>query len=742
LRPLFALLTSSHSEALHNGINELTLSFEETQAATTDTADLCKITNALVSSRSQPIVYCNTVDFENVIIALWAKLWPALRSKVAFRLSFSPRDLEQDNKLTLVCCPAELESCWPETQIVRPVVASQDMPLTSQLLCGLPNAAPLRQFMVDIGAINLEFKQLRLLEQAFKCVTAPIQQFDSLLSALRLIEVISPSPDSGSKLKAPLLERFITYINVELPANKFQQLRNITLNTMPAAPKYWAAIKSYTANHDYHSAADEFWISIIESSLVTPSAHADWQNAVMTGVTEAVQHGSTHFIQAIWRWLDTAPVVVFDLLAVLGTRNIHIEQKLVINSPTNLNEVTGEAISKFACTQQWLMLHGATLAGYLCATDAVQKQLLIDKDETFDKGLTQSLKYSTPKEMLDAAFSHNESRLIVIAAKEVVKSPSVLQDADFKSETTWLIWAEALRRDKEAWRVTDTPQHIVGVVLDAWLGGNASAITLIDLLAVLPVADLCHYEQRELLWQTLPANATKNSFLDATATGWIKNALSQSIPFNPDKTMQRAILKNNLESALSTLDTSQYANSIAMVTALPEMESGIVRRWVSTLCQNENRLNYSDSKALGDIINSRKLHDSLSNIKCLYKNGRADLKDVLVSCINMLSLWDQLTIGLKAVSWYEFWSAFEETAIELYPKGPEDFQLWERSGGKPYQLDSVGNGKEQWHKAMRKIKNGSLPLPSSLLQQMSMDFEQNEKLHWLTTNQSQFLKSY
>lgn len=52
------------------------------------------------------------------------------------------------------------------------------------------------------------------------------------------------------------------------------------------------------------------------------------------------------------------------------------------------------------------------------------------------------------------------------------------------------------------------------------------------------------------------------------------------------------------------------------------------------------------------------------------------------------------------------WSVFEKILIELYPFGPQDQEVWSRSGGDLSRLQFHSTGQAAWHAALRALKQG------------------------------------
>ena len=77
---------------------------------------------------------------------------------------------------------------------------------------------------------------------------------------------------------------------------------------------------------------------------------------------------------------------------------------------------------------------------------------------------------------------------------------------------------------------------------------------------------------------------------------------------------------------------------------------------------------------------------------------------------------------------------FEDLAAELYPRGPDDEDLWQRAGGKDADLKQREDGRERWRQAVRKVRNGRGPHPTVLLDRMLKDYPGNESIRYFVDN--------
>ena len=129
---------------------------------------------------------------------------------------------------------------------------------------------------------------------------------------------------------------------------------------------------------------------------------------------------------------------------------------------------------------------------------------------------------------------------------------------------------------------------------------------------------------------------------------------------------------------------------------------------------------------IGQIINQKRWDNAATVVFNESKLLTLNLNPILNSCKGLLSIWDRLTLG--NVSDNDRWEAFLQLLELLYPKGPDDQDIWSRAGGKTSILRLLGSGRENWRDAIRKIRNGSKPYPSNLIREMKSEFPNNERV--------------
>nr|WP_246698647.1 MULTISPECIES: effector-associated domain EAD1-containing protein [unclassified Rhizobium] len=100
----------------------------------------------------------------------------------------------------------------------------------------------------------------------------------------------------------------------------------------------------------------------------------------------------------------------------------------------------------------------------------------------------------------------------------------------------------------------------------------------------------------------------------------------------------------------------------------------------------------------------------------------------------MIGIFTRWSLNLSAVTADEKWTVFEELAADLYPSGPDHNELWDRAGGRNWDLQTFGNGRSRWRDAISQIRRGKGPRSSRLLSEMKRDFPLNDQVRYLAND--------
>jgi hypothetical protein len=724
LLPLIGLLSKAPNRSPTLGATEVEVADETLPLQSFDLADAAE---ALTIRGAGPVVRLGHVGFDDLIVAIWARLWPEIRRGFAFRLSFGPSDLVEMPMPTVVCTPPSLAARWADYRVIG-VVRQSASPLAAALLRGDEQGRTLLQFAGEIGASTATFVDLSLLEQAYHFGAGSSQPIEHVVTTLRLIERLSPNPAVGRDRKDELLTKLCRH----LPTATAQQvlvLRNLNLEAVDDPERLWKALAQWVAENLYPANEDAAMLAVLENATSSHKAVDEWRDAVLAGVAAASRLGRPRFAIAFWRWAMARPELTASVFRHLPVEP-DIEERLSDAAPARLEVSAAEVVAETSLSRKWVRLHGAVLSAAYGPLEAVRRQLAVDSGSSSLDGLRKALRHSTGAEKLACALTLDEPRLDRLASEAVAADPSLLSSINVAMLPAQRIWALALTTNQSAWQGPEKPHAAFGVVLDEMLKGKPTHLALIDELSLSPLADLSLYPQRSRVWSHVNT-ATRENLLASTASGWVNRASHGSMLPTPERELQSAILSGRtLDTILDALVPSRITAATELIATLDEFKEGRFVDWLRRVVSTGTAVSEPDAEAIGRLISNRRWTRAADELVSV-GHHRADIVAALRICSGLLGLWTRFRLGLSRISAAEKWSLLEDAATELYPHGPDDEALWERAGGDDADLQHSGSGRSRWHDALVRIERGDRMPVERLLRQMRHDYPNNEKVRYL-----------
>lgn len=687
-------------------------------------ADLIGAANALTAQGLAPVVQLGVEGFEHLVDSLWRNLWPALRRTFAFRLSFGPKDVVEQPAPTLVCTPEQLQGRWTKHRIVKPDDQTPNSE-SAGILCGQRDVQPILALAEDLGLEVHTLRKLNRLERLHTLLPSG-ESFDDLLAAIRLADGLSNQPTLGASIKDKLIGRFTALIP-GANCKQLLQMRNLALLGFANTRSLWSAVELRVSNLEFAPADDSDLMEMVAASVDEELALPQWRVAVTAGLSTAARRDRPAIFQAIWRWGERSHDA---FAAALGTlpADATVEQRLAREVPRKLHVTPPAVLLSPLLKKRWMTAYGAVLAATLPPLDAAGQQLKVDKDPEHSAGLRSVLRYASPRQTLECALVHKDSRLVGLCAEQAAAHPQILSNIRCDDITEQQVWGAVIGKDSSLW---NAPSNAIGA-RDTVLAQLAERLPvdtgLLEALAQTPLADLSATSERARLWSLLPASQ-RDRYLQATATGWLEVAVKGAVLTFPEAPLERAIMaSSSLRSVLERSSVTVDAR-LAIVRALPSFPEEVFITWLTNLLRGAHMLSHADSEQLGALVASR--HWELA-AKCLsdrFVDHRPDLMSGLQLCADLLSFYTRWKLGISKPSAAEKWKAFEDEARELYPSGPDSGELWSRAGGKNSDLPGCSqNGATRWHTALNSIRYGGRPTTRELLKVMCLDFSLNEKL--------------
>lgn len=705
------------------------LSIEESGDSPPTSPELAATAAALVSRGQGPVVRVGHADFDTLVAAIWWRLWPSIRRTFSFRLSFGPADVVETPIPSLVCTPVSLVTRWRQHRIVDRF--SNSPPSLAARTLGHNEAAdvgPLLAFAEDIGADLNAFSELALLEEAYRLVRSEPDSLGSTVASIRLIERLSPDPRRGAACKSDILSRLVLQLETASAAD-VSTLRNLSLSGFQRSERVWEGLQQWLADNPFSDADDAALLGVLRDALSDNRASVEWQKAVLEGITAVVRRRTKPFFSALWRLAASDSGLTKPLWEHVGASK-PVEDGLVAAAPSTLGAAQAAPILSFAAAGLLYRLHGVAVAAAYPPVDAARLQSAVEPAQSIE-GVRLSLSRAKPGELVTAAVEVADARIVPVAAEAVATRPELLSKADPKNATVRAVWSAALERNVEVWQAFADPRAAFDHLLEDLLDGRSSPSGLIESLAATPLGDLTGFPRREELWGVL-AGAPRDRLLRATSAAWLAHARRgrQVSPVEP-ALRDHIIHDPDLDVLMNEFANGGAAQGVQVVTALSTFDEARFRRWVDTTIQRTRPLPPTDAEAVGRLVEERRWYNVVDDLLCNLRSGRNDVRPALRACVSLVGFFDRWFLGLTQVTSAKKWDSLLELAADLYPNGPDQEGLWERSGGRNADLWG-GNGRSRWRGALREIRRGKGPRVEKLLREMQSDYAANAGLRFLS----------
>ena len=691
-----------------------------------EAGDLVEAAEALSGSGRLPVVRLGHPGFEELVVALWARLLPKVRRDFPFRLSFDPRDLLESPRPSLICTPRGMAGRWTDYAVMGRSADREASSLAGAVLSGRARGEPLVEFMRDVGVSPGSILELRLAERAYHFATEEPVTLEGTVAAARLVGKLTGGAGVGKKGKEAIVGRLCAALT-GAEAGDMLRLRNLEMCGFQAGERVWVAVAGWVAANGYPEEQDAGMLSVLRDAQAAGAAVEEWRGAVLSGFAVSARKATTGFVRAFWRWLRIEPGVVAGLFGHVPVEGA-IEEALAGARPGSVSEASVAALRSVAVARGWLRLYGAALAGSCSPLDAARRQMRVDRDPGFVAGLRWALSGASRAELVACALEIEDERLARLAGEAVAEEPGLLGELGIPGTRAQVVWREALEVDQESWHGVGNGESGWHSVLDRLLDEGEADFGLMEQLSETPLGDLGTYSRREEVWSRVEGVARRRP-LAATAKGWLCETSRGGVPFVPERELQGAIMEQEgLAGLLIDLMRGRVGIGVRVVGVLDGYRESEFLDLLGRRLADRTAVIGSDAESIGGLVLTRRWRVVAAELVGRYRAGRLDLRPALRVCHNMLGLWDRFGLGLLPISEGERWRAFEEVAVQLYPGGSDDQELWTRAGGDDGELVGREDGRTRWRKAIRGMRRGRGPRAGRVLAAMMEDFPNNQRV--------------
>lgn len=683
------------------------------------------------------IVWIGQLSYQDALCKLWQILLPHQRENMFFGISFDPTNIQKD-RISFIVIPESLSQKFESKgfSIVKPETSVNLTEFDEQYLAGDGAVvAQIQAFATAIESSNLSRKDVSLVAKGITTFqriesTTDIKRLNSLS---QIVAKFSPKENKGSSVKSQIIQQIILLIGSATPEDIFL-LRNFPVESFKNSEKMigsaiekWCTNFLFDAKKSHNQNISSFVVEIY------PSTQTNWlinliQKAIKVFLTKI--DGAAAEIILSWTKFrnDTLRCIGSDIESSKSAEGWFIKAcESIVTLPL-------EEIRSFSLDRGWLKLHAKALTLEHPFKEALEAQLRVDTSSTFFEGIEVIFEGAKDSEILEATLHNGDVRCIKISGRLCHKHPALLKSLVSSDEVWREIWVAAISLGNSLTSGLKNPKKVIEGVFDEMVLGKSISSALVQKIGESEFGNVLGYHNRHLLWKKIPAHI-RTPFLEKTASKFLEFlSKDPSYQVPSDKELTEYVIAH----AIATFLYYNRSNAKAVLpifstyTQLPEY---IIRDYVSNYV---GRIDAFSSTQLGTLIMSRNF-ESTAYVIFHKTRQNSDFRFALSECYQLLDFFTRGFIRLSrmisnvSITLDQWWVAFADLAIRLYPGGPTENKIWKEADGEEYDLIFRVTGKEAWLDALQKLRHGGCTgvTVKKLLKAMKKDFNNNGDLQTL-----------
>lgn len=644
-------------------------------------------------------------SFARAVESLWDFMGATDRANLVFGLLFSPTSVPypfKDGSLAIYLVPNELRSRFDDATIIDTERPPAPRATARAVLSGDTTLAE------QLGIAEPSLKQWRLL--------AGIQSYLDRLESLELEETrscshilgtLTTAVDDGLHVKKRVVEK-LKEVSPNAPFGHISGCRNLPFNRLPGLTP---------------TDLVDLWSKQVFS---TPERQADLGAAIKYLDTSAA-NGFKRTLESSLRseWLAAVDNVVEYLHAMISSGDQRSFSWLASEAR---NPKIDSALAAVVGPDSAVWLHEEAhrhgmpkTHAAACPVDepveAWEAHLAITGHTAESRSRLASR--CGPQQLVEAALHLGDSYMFPLAGAAAMTTPEVLEPARLDNRNWRAVLAAAVKRGADPWIWTEA-RDAVEPVLSAFLDSENNLIPIVIALSAAEEINLLDFPRRSQVW-TAVDEPHRSLFLRRTALAATMRGDTNTAIEPP---LIKAICSNANLHAAATLDVHRAVDTLESLAQFCTAGSAIEITKAAALG--------GSSRRFGRIIATNRWTKAarfLAANTCRQNDRRAAAEE----CRSLLPWWDRFTLAFDAggrPTGTDISDGLLDITTRLYPEGPNQRGLWERSGGDPADTPTSGTGREQWAQAIQAIIDGATGTPSmiKLIDTMTDDFPKNSQL--------------
>lgn len=609
-----------------------------------------------------PILFTGDLDsFELILQKLWNSPINSFREQLKYRASFSPKDLESSDDLTVVFIQNELLTKWNASNLI----SGDENDLieitspTEALFLGKQKGNPLYDFLKTIGA-NLDdlntYTQGDVLYADY-IILDNLDDPDLLRSDLRIIAKLSPKKNLGITIKEKFLEKYIELINNGLESN-VKGLRNILWNSFIKEEENGKNLVNAIIDKAIRDSQFKHIEMLSEVSLIAVNETNKnwWHKTILNSLKKNISKTEEIIQKSIWKLLLFSKDCSKSIFSVIPSSK-DSESLLIQHLPKEVPPVIGKSVLPELQKRKWYLLHSEILLKLYKPAEAIEKQLLFEHSLSYDEsmGIKLILKELSDDEILPITLKSCNDKLIQELIKRVIENESLFKSFDLQVSCWFNIWTTLLNANQSFnYGIKGKEQAVVFNVFDLVLKGKQIDNVVFERIANTTYSNILDYKNRQKVWAYIPAGY-QDKFIEVTADSIVEKLLKEEL----DGSSIEEMLANHITSkSHMTSFLSKYRSEIEPVLKIFESFKSHSDKFLSDYISHyQLQITENQSRRLGAFILSRNFTVSARTV---YDKSRYYISFTLAY---------ELCKNLVKLNWWEssWLNPFQKTKEQYYP---------------------------------------------------------------------------
>lgn len=682
-----------------------------------------------------PILFCGELSsFVQTVTMIWAGLPLMFRKKVSFTAGFQAINI--DRTKTLIYFQENLAYLLKNTEHITDNDSTSVTPI-STISKYILNPGGNSDFDFFLNELNVTVNDWTILQSCVKAYESYLH-FDNLdvdnkKQLLRQIAKVSPNPNEGISLKDKIQTGILENIRSGKDQN-LKSLRNLPLSAFRDGEENFGKAIAQSIEREFKKGnnLNPSQVSGLCALVNEATQKTWWYSTVEQSIIGIFK--DINIYDKIWQVIKYSKETVHPVLKFIPIDKVY-ESGLISNIPNIDSQPIAIEIAKCIKGRGWNLLHAHILLCYTSIKEAILIQIKLEQLQRNKnlEGTSFLFNKISDNDLLALALDTEEPSIGHEFAKRTLTSPSLLGTLDVTNPKWLKLWNASLAITNDLGHGVKKLQNIIDDIFKLVAKNIAIPNRIIEMISKSRFADLSNQKNRNNIWSNL-SNTYKSVFLNHTAYSILNKLKNDSLSGHEsiEPELSDFISSDIFMSSYLSLHKGDIEEVLTVYENFGNLKDTFLADYINYY---KGEITSLQSTRLGSMIYSRQFNSSAKQVfeKAKFNNG---YHPALAKCKSLVSpgFIDKMFYGHllnQSISKDDIFLAIFELSTKLYQHGPEDRNIWERSGGDLSKLHNFRSREENWRYAINLLKDGGGGKnisARSLIKEMLEDYSNNPQL--------------